>query len=143
MLSSIQKSKRMDKATGLALYATWKKEKKQKQKKALLVEKATSLRDELVSTCCTQLTIQQPRTANRILTYDKFYFMHYEDGELTIWNMSECWEAEFQRLVVGNVLKQEEMKVEQLMPYLLEFVEENDFKKREGDDSDEEDEGNM
>jgi hypothetical protein len=129
----------MDKATGLALYTTWKKDQNKKQKKALLVEKAKSLRDELVSTCCTQLTIQAPRTANRVLTYDKFYFMHYEDGELTIWNMSENWETGFKRLVVGNVLKQEEMKVEELIPYLLEFVEENSFKKRGDDDSDEED----
>ena len=109
----------LNKEDGRRLFKAWNQEQQAKKKEAELVAKATRVKDELLDTSCSQLTLLSPRTACRVLVYDQHFFLNYVASKLTVWHMSE---DDYDSFSVESVVLSEEKEVMDLLPFLVDFI---------------------
>lgn len=129
----------MDSVTGQALFKSWIEEqisqqqkKLSEQKEKVLIEKAEIVKKELIETSCSYIKIVHPPTDLRVVIYHKHFFLHFQDGCLTIWNMYEP-RQEIKDTCIRDVLLQEEKTISGLSSFLVDFMKKHLFREEEVD----------
>ena len=92
---------------------------------ASLVGKAEKVRDELMQFAFSEMELEEFGTDDELACMKevKYFFLAFQEGWLTIWelNEKECSEEK----VPGDVFIDAPVSVEELMPLLMSFMEEN------------------